>query len=289
MAVKWWGPSPVVGLSRNRHGSATRPTSLVPSVRIVIRTVRLRLAIAFALGLACSAWGAENPLATARDTVAQWVQTQQLVSKTQAEWEADREMLNQSKALFERELKAVQEELGKQSANSSVADAERVKTEAELKHANEALERTRVIIAGLEQQLRELLALLPVPVVSSAPQLVNRLPEDPNNTKAGITERVQTVVSLLNEVDKFNNAVSVFTEKRPNHQGEEVSVETIYVGLGAAYFVNEAGDFAGQGRPGPQGWEWTIDPKLASAVREVIRIYRNERTARFVSLPVAIQ
>lgn len=255
----------------------------------MIGNVWLRLVVAFALGFAGLAWGAENPLANARDTVTQWVQTQQLISKTQAEWEGDREMLNQSKTLFERELKAVQDELSKQSTNSSVADAERVKTEADLKDANEALDRARSLIAGLEQRLRELLVLLPASVVSAAPQLVNRLPEDPGHTKAAVTERVQTVVSLLNEVDKFNNAVSVFTEKRTNHQGEEVSVETVYVGLGAAYFVNEAGDFAGWGWPGPLGWEWTIEPKLASTVREVIRIYRNERTARFVALPVVIQ
>ena len=102
-------------------------------------------------------------------------------------------------------------------------------------------------------------------------------------------ERVQILVGVLNELDKFNNAVNVFSEKRKNPKGEEAAVETVYVGLGAAYFVNEAGDFAGVGAPGASGWEWTTQNEIASAVREVIRIYRNESTARFVKLPATIR
>lgn len=254
----------------------------------MIRVCHRRLAACFAVCLPLLAGAAENPLSTARDTVAQWVQTQQLISRTRAEWESDKEMLQQSKALFERELKSVQDEMGKQSTNSSVANAERLKLDGELKKSNEALEAARSQISALETALRQLIPLLPEPVLSGAQQLLNRLPADPANTKAGVSERVQTVVSLLNEVDKFNNAVTVFTEKRRNAQGEDVSVETVYVGLGAAYFVNESGDFAGFGRPGDKGWEWTVDPALAGDVREIIRIYRNERTARFVPLPVAV-
>lgn len=256
----------------------------------VIRECHRRLTATFALFVPLLLGAAENSnsLSTARDNVSQWVQTQQLISRTRAEWESDREMLQQSKALFERELQAIHEEMGKQSTNSSVADAERLKLEGELKKSNEALDAARTQVGAMESELRKLLPLLPEPVMSGAQQLLNRLPADPANTKAGVSERVQTVVSLLNEVDKFNNAVTVFTEKRRNTQGEEVSVETVYIGLGAAYFVNESGNFSGTGHPGDHGWEWTVDPALAGDVREIIRIYRNERTARFVPLPVAI-
>lgn len=254
----------------------------------MIRVCRWRETAVLALGLPLLAGAAENTLSTARETVGQWVQTQQLISRTRAEWESDKEMLQQSKALFERELKSVQDEMGKQSTNSSVANAERLKLEGELQRSNAALEAARGQISTLETDLRKLLPLLPEPVLAGAQQLLNRLPADPANTKAGVSERVQTVVSLLNAVDKFNNAVTVFTEKRRNGQGEEVSVETVYVGLGAAYFVNESGNFAGTGHPGDKGWEWTVDPALAGDVREIIRIYRNERTARFVPLPVVL-
>jgi hypothetical protein len=97
------------------------------------------------------------------------------------------------------------------------------------------------------------------------------------------------LVGILNELDKFNNAVNVFNEKRKNANGEEVAVQTVYIGLGAGYFVNEAGDFAGVGAPGANGWEWSVKNEIAPTVHEVVKIYRNEKTARFVTLPAAIR
>ena len=96
------------------------------------------------------------------------------------------------------------------------------------------------------------------------------------------------VVGILGELDKFNNAVAIFSEKRKNSQGEEVAVETIYVGLGAAYFVNDANNFSGVGTPGAAGWEWTAKPEIAASVRDVIRVYRNEHPANFVALPATV-
>jgi hypothetical protein len=100
---------------------------------------------------------------------------------------------------------------------------------------------------------------------------------------------MQVLVGVLNEIDKFNSALNVFNERRKNAKGEEISVATLYVGLGVAYFVNESGDFAGAGAPGPNGWEWAIKPGLGATVKEALLMYRNERTAQFVTLPVAIQ
>ena len=64
------------------------------------------------------------------------------------------------------------------------------------------------------------------------------------------------------------------------HAGSVTTVEAVYLGLGSAYFVNDGGDLAGVGSPGPNGWEWNNQPELASRVREVIRIYKNERPGR---------
>ncbi len=66
-------------------------------------------------------------------------------------------------------------------------------------------------------------------------------------------------------------------------------METVYVGLGAAYFVNQAGDFAGIGLPGTRGWDWKSAPELAGPVKEVLKIYRNARPAKFISLPREIR
>jgi hypothetical protein len=233
--------------------------------------------------------GAETPLVETRSALEKWVETRQLVSKAKSDWQADKETIQQTIELFERELKSVAEQMAKVSTNSVQVDKERAEAEALQKASKESLEGARRFAAGFESEVTKLVPRLPLPLQDILKPLLNRLPTDAANTKMTAAERIQVVIGILNEFDKFNNAVTIFSEKRKNEKGEEVSVETVYVGLGAAYFVSDAGDFSGMGTAGPSGWEWTVKPALGDSVREIIRIYKNERPARFVALPVVIK
>jgi Protein of unknown function (DUF3450) len=251
--------------------------------------MKIESVIILALGLVATGVAAESKLSDQRATLEKWVQTRQLIAKTKTDWQSDREMLDQSVLLFERELKQVEEQMGKLSTNSAQVDKERLSAEALKKTSEESLAGARDFATSFEAQVKAQLPRLPLPLQDILKPLLNRLPADPANTKMPATERIQVLVGVLNELDKFNNGVSLFSEKRKNSKGEEVAVETVYVGLGAAYFVNEANDFAGTGTPGANGWEWTTQSDLAPSVREVIRIYRNERPARFIPLPATIR
>ncbi len=229
-----------------------------------------------------------GPLTETRTALDQWVETRQLISKTRTDWQSDKALLEQTIALYERELGTIDEQMSKVSTNNTQVAKERAEAEALQASSQAALEKAKESAGRLEAQIQGLVPQLPVPLQDTLKKDLARIPSDPANTKMLAAERMQTVVGILNEIDKFNNALSVFSERRKNAQGEEVSVETLYVGLGAAYFVNDSGDFAGMGAPGAKGWEWTIRPELAPRLQEAMKMYRNERTAQFVSLPVAI-
>lgn len=232
-----------------------------------------------------------NPLGDARTSLQSWVQTRQLISKTRIDWQADKETLGQTILAFERALKGVEEQSSKLTTNSTEVERQRLEAEALLKSSNDSLERARLFAIEFQSQLSKLVPQLPEPLQEKLnKEFLPKLPaSDSTNTQGSVSSRIQTLLGILNECDKFNNAVGIYTEKRKNAGGEEVSVDTVYVGLGAAYFVNDGNNFAGTGRPGPNGWEWTPQPDLASHIRDVVRIYKNERAARFVPLPVAIR
>lgn len=233
--------------------------------------------------------GAETSLDTTRSALEQWVEARQQISRARADWEVEKETLLQTQALFERELQGIEEQFARQGTNTVQIDRERLEATTALEASNRMLERVKAFAATFEGQLRALAPRLPPALESLVVPLLNRMPADPANTRMTAAERVQAIVGILNEVDKFNNGITVASEKRKNPHGEEVAVETVYLGLGAAYFVNDLGDFAGSGWPGAQGWEWKVQAELAPSVREVIRIYRNERPARFVSLPATVR
>jgi len=232
---------------------------------------------------------AQPPLADTRSTLEQWFEANQLISKTKTDWRADKELLERTIDLHERELQAIEEQMSGISTNNTQVEKERLETEATLAASQEALDAARTFASGFEAAIQKLVPRLPGPLRDILKKDLARIPADPVNTRMLAAERMQILVGLLNEMDKFNNALNVFSERRKNTNGEEIAVETVYVGLGAAYFVNESGDFAGMGSPGPDGWEWNIKPELAPTVREVLMVYRSERTAQFITLPVVIR
>jgi hypothetical protein len=245
--------------------------------------------LGFALATAGVAAEPESKLSDTRATLEEWVKARQLISKTRADWQGDKETIEQTTLMIQRELKQLDEQFTKLSTNNTQVEKERIEAEALLKTSQDALAPAAQFATEFEGKVRALVPRLPAPLQDILKPLLARLPADAATTKMKATERVQALVGILNELDKFNNAVTIFSENRKTDKGAEVSVETVYVGLGAAYFVNDANDLAGTGAPGASGWEWSTKPELAAHIREVIRIYRNERPAKFVSLPVTIK
>ncbi len=251
--------------------------------------IPLLVIVAGISGAAPATESSSAPLAQTRSTLEQWVQTRQLISQTRTDWQTDKETLEQTVALYERELKAIEEQFSKVATNNTQVAKEMAEAEALQKTSNETLGDAKKFATEIEAQVKQLVPQLPGPLQDILKPMLARLPADPNNTKMLAAERMQVLVGVLNELDKFNNGVNLFSERRKNDKGEEVSVQTVYLGLGAAYFVNDAGDFAGTGTAGKNGWEWTTKSEIAPTVQEVVKIYRNERAARFVTLPAAVR
>jgi hypothetical protein len=242
------------------------------------------------LSLGGPAFGAAEPsMELARANVEQWVQTRQLISRTRSDWEAEREMLHQTRALYQRELAGIEEQMTRVTTNSGQVDRERSTAEAELTRANASLEEVRRLSGIHEAKLKAVVPRLPAPLVAAIQPLLDRIPSDDQTSKQSATERLQNLVGALNEIDKFNASIGIHSENRSNARGEQVAVEVLYLGLGAAFYVNASGDLAGTGNPGPAGWTWTIAPSLAPAIQEALHVYRSERPARFVGLPVTIR
>ncbi len=145
------------------------------------------------------------------------------------------------------------------------------------------------IVETLEAAVREMTPRLPAPLLESAKPVLNRIPESAGTSRAGTTERLQAVVTLLGEIDKFHQTITVTSGRQSDGKGREVSVEMLYLGLGAAYFTDPTGDVAGFGVPGKDGWHWTVKPEIGREIREALDMYRNSKPAAFVGLPLTIQ
>jgi hypothetical protein len=232
---------------------------------------------------------AADQLRSTRDTLSRWVETQQIISKEKKEWQLGKEVLEQRISLIENEIATLEERTAETEKNITDADIKRqelLDENVELKAASTSLEGS---IAQLEAKTLRLMGSLPRPILDRIEPLSQRIPRDPADTELSLSQRFQNVIGVLNEVNKFNRDITVTTELREMPNGITSEVQTIYFGLGQAYYVNAAGDSAGIGHPSADGWAWSEANHLAGRVTEAIAILKNEREPAYVPLPVEIR
>jgi hypothetical protein len=231
---------------------------------------------------------AEPTLEETRLTMGKWIETQQIISKERNDWQQGKEILLGRLELVKGEIALLEEKIAE--ARSGVAKAEEKRTE--LQSQNEELASTgqqlTEVVAGMEGEVQRLFAATPEPVQTKLQPLVQRIPEDPANTRASVAERFQNVLGILNELNAANHEVTVSYEVRTLADGKPTEVRALYIGLAQAYYVSASGE-AGIGRPSADGWKWESSPAVAGDVLIALDIIQGKHTPEFIPLPVRLQ
>jgi len=226
----------------------------------------------------------------ARTHIEKWVQTRQLIARRDADWRVERENIGQSVGLLQREIDLLKDAIDKSEQVDSEADAEKKRITLSLEDLKKANKVVDAALWGMERQALALMTSFPDPLKDRTSNVRSRIPlkkEDLRGRSAA--ERMQNVVAMLNEADRFNSAITLAIEVRKDAEGKDRQVQALYLGLGHAYYADQSGSFAGVGVPGAEGWTWTVNAELGSTIRKVIDIYENERKAEFIAIPVNIQ
>ena len=230
----------------------------------------------------------QSSLEETRLKMDKWIETQQIISKESKDWQQGKNILNGRLELVKKEMATLEEK--NKLAETSLAETG--KKRSELLAENDQLKATGVQLAetitGVEADIRRIYKQLPEPIQTKLQPLHQRIPADPAKTTVSTAERFQTVLGILNELNKANNDISITYEVHNLANGKPAEVKVIYVGLAQAYYVSAQGE-AGIGRPAADGWKW--EPSKTSA-REILvaqEILQGKQTPAFVPLPVKIQ
>ena len=226
----------------------------------------------------------------ARTHIEKWVQTRQLIAKRNADWRVERESIGQTIGLLQREIDLLKEAIDKSEQVDSESDAEKKRITLSLEDLKKANKVVDAALWGMERQALALMALFPDPLKDRTSNIRSRIPREKKDLRGrSAAERMQNVVAMLNEADRFNSAITLAIEVRKDAEGKDRQVQALYLGLGHAYYADQGGSFAGVGVPGETDWTWEEKPELGSTIRKVIDIYENERSAEFVPVPVYIK
>jgi hypothetical protein len=277
-------------MNRQRHVHATPSPARARRLAVGAAAGAVGLTLVLASGNRPQESGAD--LDGTRALLEKYVEVRGLISKERRDWTLEQDLLAGRADLLRTEIDQFRERIAEIEGSIGESDKKR----EELAERNERLIETSSgledVVAELEARTRALVERLPEPAADKVQLLSQQIPVDPEDTELTLGRRFQNVIGVLNELNRFNRTVSVFSELVVNSNGEEVEASTIHVGLGRAYYVTVDGEFAGHGparvEPGSP-WEWEPRNDAAAAVDQAIAIMKDEAPAAFVRLPITVE
>ncbi|WPJ94601.1 DUF3450 family protein [Coraliomargarita algicola] len=224
-----------------------------------------------------------------RGVLQEWVKVKALISQEREEWATEKALIADTIELLNAEKEMLAETIDSRKDAAEAAANER--TELSLKKESLDADAATLgeVLTGYESEMTAWVPSLPALLQEELAPLIRRLPTEENtSSNAGIGRRLQSVVGILSQVDKFNSSVTYRKELRDSGEATK-ETDTLYFGLAYAVYSDAEGSSAGYGKPGPEGWTWEAAPEAAADIKELIAVYKNETPAKYVSIPLSIQ
>jgi len=269
----------------------------------------------------------QNPVEKTRMALEKWVETRKLISKEKRDWALGKVLLVDRIDLLKDTIATLEKKTTdaiKSVGEAGKLKARREKENNELKRATQSL---LVVVGGMEKRLIRLLDRLPQPLRETVRPLRQRLPRSEAASKVGskqgskaatkktdkpgeatkasaasthkdkdsekkqlsLGQRFMNIVGILNEIDKYQREIHVGSEVMKLPGGQMAEVTTLYLGISYGFYVSQDRKYSGTGTATDTGWEWIPSNAAAGQVADAIAIYKNEKGARYVPLPVRIR
>ena len=222
--------------------------------------------------------------------VEQWVALRRQIAETQEEWRRQRSLLEDEQRLLERRRNNLRQELAetRTALEESRRQQTRARTERDrlrqnILQASDSLDKTRT---ALLEWRRYLPPFLEAPLAERFDELAD-MTGDPD--PAALSEQAQTVLGLVSAVEQMHRSIHTGRMLLTPPDGAEREMQTLFLGLAAAFAVSPDGARAAAGSPVNGEWVWSWNAELAPAIRRALAVFRKDETAALVPLPLNIR
>ena len=232
---------------------------------------------------------ASADLAATRSLVKEWVAAEKALADEHNAWEAKRQLLDDLLDLKAEEVAALRASIAAITENATQAD----KARSELVMQRDALQTHRSTMVEflklMTPTIRAFQAWVPEPLQAQLNPLFKKMATVDAPVTTSLAEAMQAMVAILQALNQFDQNVTVHSSLRSLESGQQVEVETVYLGLGIAYYRSLSGQLAGYGQPTVSGWNWIAQSELAPAIADALAVVNQQvQAAEFIQLPVKI-
>ena len=228
-----------------------------------------------------------NPVRDTQDVLSQWIEVEKQISADRSEWSLQKEVMQNSIEFMEGEYARLDEVMQSAKSSASAGERKRAELEAEKAKLDAVMDDMSGAISSYEDEIRRMSTEWPAAFLGQIETPLKRMPTGEQVATAPLTMRLQNIVVILSQFDKFQSAITKETGVQ-EVGGVSREVTTLYYGFAYAYFVDGGGEYAGYGYPGGSGWEWVADAELAPEISQLVAVYDRGVDATFVGLPAKI-
>lgn len=235
-----------------------------------------------------------------RATISQWMQEVDKSQALEGEWETERDVLSDSITGLKGMLETAEGEIAEVEKRLASADEASQEKLRDQENYNEAREVLRKGLSPVEAEVAKVVPLFPRFYVGGADGSSklkgsiealekHRTAEPDEKEKLGLNGRLQPLVQILTEAERFNNKLWAVTH--PLKVGEvEKQMNVLYFGLSVAYAVDDAGTTALEGRSSATGWEFEEmkGEGVAQQVKTLFKAADGSGESQMVSLPLSL-
>ena len=258
--------------------------------------IRINGLIFLALSLLCisaiSTYSEEPPTAGDSDVLDRiesntdrWMETQLRITEAKSRWKEERELLQHSVSVLEREQESLRERVeGYKFAESLYENTRRNVSEALNEHqtSNAQIEAK---LHQFERRIQQLARRLPAPLRESMETQLRMLETGQTSNEAKVSNRSQNLISLLSKIEHFSNSLTLTHRVRRADDGSEFDVRILYWGVAFAYACDAHGERGWLLRPTGEGWEWTDQHDKSADIKAIIDVYEKKREPDLIALP----
>ncbi len=229
-----------------------------------------------------------DPTDTLQELVTQLVELRTETARERNRWKEEKSHLETSKALLEKENKKLDDELATTKAQTDVAESRREKLAHDIDTSSTLLKRADWSARQTAEQLFASYDALPeplrVPLAAGATRVRNSLTAKKESQNAA--DRFRLVAAFASDINRTLSSVHVVKQALAPDGRERREMDVLYLGGAIGYYVSPDG--AQAGIVTRNGKEWKCLPRndLARTVSRSIAVFRKEKPARLVRLPL---
>ncbi len=253
-----------------------------------MRSINLFLCLIL-IGASLQQAHAAELLTDTKSIIQEWVRVEQLLSHENQQWDEEKASLNDILKILSAERQELNRQITLAQEIASRADEERSILVEKLSSYQEISDLLEVRISDYERQLVLITAYLPQVLQSELAPRISRLNSSALGSNLSLSERTQTVLSMMSEIDSFDGRLTLTTELISNSRGEPIEVRVLYLGLSRAFYVNRNATTAGYGVPTDTGWQWQSANELSANIAKSLDIYETRLTPQLISLPMQVE